>query len=176
MFQRDPIDRQVIELTKELLGAESVLFDPHEVSLRGVYNDELSLYRAKKNWATILETNFLLEHEYDYSISRKVESDEGIYTLRCHFLTACGRYAFWRLTNDQAPEAQYLIETAHIPNAESRIDDFKGAPDMRPIYDYLDDSIADSKDNLSTKYSGLTKVSAVIGQLMRRILSKDKKS
>ena len=56
--------------------------------------------------------------------------EEGVFTLQCEFVSACGRYAFWRLTNNQAPEAQYLIETAHIPNAELREAEFHAASDL----------------------------------------------
>ncbi len=41
--------------------------------------------------------------------------------------------SFWRLTNQQAPEAQYEIETAHIPDSASRHSDFISAPDMQPL-------------------------------------------
>jgi hypothetical protein len=46
-----------------------------------------------------------------------------LYKVRCDFQTACGRYAFWRLTHHQAPEVQFLLETAHLPYVG--IDDFE---------------------------------------------------
>ena len=109
-------------------------FDSEAVSLYGIYKDELSMFRAKKSWTEILESNFLLETNYDYNLNKICSPDKSNYVLQCSFLTACGRYAFWRLTNDQAPEAQYLIETAHIPNCDFTSDMFISAPDLSPLY------------------------------------------
>lgn len=110
-----------------------VFFDPEEATLEGTYLDELSAFRAKRVWTETLETNFLLQPTLDFSF--KVESDveSRKFVLRCDFSTACGRYAFWRLTRNQAPEAQYLIETAHIPQCESRHEDMLVAPDLKPV-------------------------------------------
>jgi len=151
---------QVIELTRELPISEAVHFDCEGVTLLGTYQDELSLHRAKKNWTNILESNFLLEPEYDYSLSHSSLLKEGNFALQCHFLTACGRYAFWRLTNDQAPEAQYMIETAHIPNAELRELEFSMAPDMSPI-----NSVAPLERNVP-KSRGFSHVRDIVGKLL----------
>lgn len=122
---------QLIELTREF--DDGVKFDLDAVSLFGIYRDELSLFRAKRNWCEILESNFLLEPGYDYNLNKVSAEDRSNFVLHCSFLTACGRYAFWRLTNDQAPEAQYLIETAHIPNSDSASEMFITAPDLSPL-------------------------------------------
>jgi hypothetical protein len=53
--------------------------------------------------------------------------------LTCEFSTACGRYAFWRLTNSQSPESQYLIETAHIPSGLGEQDATVAAPDLMQV-------------------------------------------
>jgi hypothetical protein len=92
-----------------------VCFDPEEAVLEGVYTDELSAHRAKKGWAKALENTFLLTQGYDFVASIQPFSEQKRFVLKCEFSTACGRYAFWRLTHAQAPDAQYLIETAHIP-------------------------------------------------------------
>jgi hypothetical protein len=95
-----------------------VAFDPDLVVIQGVYSDELSAYRAKKVWIEALESHFLLENESDYllAVSRQKEEDrDANFHLRCKFTSACARYAFWRITNGQAPEAEYVLETAHIP-------------------------------------------------------------
>jgi hypothetical protein len=126
---------QLIELTDEFQWTEGVSFDPDHITLEGVYTDQLSAYRAKKVWLETLETNFLLEPGHDFNLSIASRVDEHRFALRCEFLTACARYAFWRLTNHQAPEAQYVIETAHIPNAELRQDDFLQAPDLRSVHE-----------------------------------------
>lgn len=112
---------------------DGVTFNPDQVTLQGIYSDELSAHRAKKTWIETLEGAFILENRTDIDLAIR-DTDAG-YLLECHFLTACARYAFWRLTNNQAPEAQYIIETAHIPLCESRHEEIMTAPDMRSIYD-----------------------------------------
>ncbi len=131
-MHQDSNNIQVIELTKEIQNG--VRFDSEAVTLFGIYKDELSLFRAKKSWTEILESNFLLEPSYDYTLNKIARLSENSFILQCSFLTACGRYAFWRLTNDQAPEAQYLIETAHIPSSDFASDMFISAPDLTPLY------------------------------------------
>lgn len=98
-------------------------YDSDRLTLSGVYLDEITAYRARKRWIEALEINFLLEERHDFSI--KVRSSHGgkLYKVRCDFQTACGRYAFWRLTHHQAPEVQFLLETAHLPHVG--MDDFE---------------------------------------------------
>ncbi|MCO6432283.1 MAG: hypothetical protein J5J00_15625 [Deltaproteobacteria bacterium] len=120
-------------MTREISDFHGVRFDATRVCLTGTYADELSLFRAKRSWSEILEDNFLLEKNYDYEFTYHCDTERLNFILNCEFVTSCGRYAFWRLTNNQAPEAQYLIETAHIPNAELRHDEFLSAPDLEPV-------------------------------------------
>ncbi|MBN8549296.1 MAG: hypothetical protein J0M12_08285 [Deltaproteobacteria bacterium] len=128
-------DPQVIELKDEFQWSEGVSFDPEHITLEGAYTDQLSAYRARKVWLETFETNFLLEPEHDFSLKVCSSFEDNKFALKCQFLTACARYAFWRLTNNQAPEAQYIIETAHIPNAELRHDDFLQAPDLKSVHE-----------------------------------------
>lgn len=129
-MRQDQADFQLGEFTEDYLLSEGVTFDPQETSLQGSYVDELSAYRARKGWAEALEAHFLLDAEQDFQTEVKSDLDRNVFTLNCYFHSACARYAFWRLTNNQAPEAQYLIETAHIPQCEAHLDDFIRAPDM----------------------------------------------
>ena len=92
-----------------------VFFDPEQVILYGEYSDEISAYRARRVWVEALEMNFFLDPSFDFELVMAAPDADGPYLLSCDFHSACARYAFWRLTNSQAPEAQYLIETAHIP-------------------------------------------------------------
>jgi hypothetical protein len=121
---------EVIELTEEIPFSSGVAFDAGNLTLKGLYRDEISAHRAKRSWLTALENTFLLDRDTDFSIAVKQVSDEGHFGLTCEFVTACARYAFWRLTNHQAPEAQYLIETGHIPRCESKQLEIATAPDM----------------------------------------------
>lgn len=128
-------DSQVIELKDEFQWSEGVSFDPEHITLEGAYTDQLSAYRARKVWLETFESNFLLEAGHDFSLSVCSSFEDNKFALKCQFLTACARYAFWRLTNNQAPEAQYIIETAHIPNAELRHDDFLQVPDLKSVHE-----------------------------------------
>ena len=129
---------QIIELTEEIPLYTGVSFNAGNLTLNGVYRDELSAHRAKRVWIATLENTFLLERAADFAVNIRGESEADQYTLTCEFISACARYAFWRLTNNQAPEAQYLIETGHIPQAESRHEDFLSAPDLAPEPSILD--------------------------------------
>ncbi len=124
---------QVSEITGDLPFVQGVCFDPDGISLQGLYGDELSLFRARRIWSETLERTFLLEKKRDFEFQINKDYDSNRFGLKCTFVSACGRYAFWRLTNNQAPEAQYEIETAHIPDSLSRHDDFVTAPDLRPV-------------------------------------------
>jgi len=129
-----PIDMtQLLETDIYSTATSGVCFDPELIVLQGVYLDELSLFRAKRVWQKILETCFLLELKRDFQFECTRDYSRNYFLLRCTFISACGRYAFWRLTNHQAPEAQYEIETAHIPDSLSRHEDFVNAPDMKPV-------------------------------------------
>lgn len=128
---KDGTESQVVELIEEFTHSEGVCFDPEHITLEGLYADQVSAYRARRVWEETLSQSFLLEPKHDFVLRVKAVGAEPRFALRCEFLTACARYAFWRLTNNQAPEAQYIIETAHIPQAESRQDDFWSAPDLK---------------------------------------------
>lgn len=122
---------QVVNLTDEFISRECVSFDPEALALEGNYNDELSAHRAKRSWTSVLETTFLLDKGHDFKLRVASPEQNQSFLLRCEFTTACGRYAFWRLTNNQAPEAQYQIETAHIPNAEAHALNLLHAADLQ---------------------------------------------
>jgi len=126
---------QPIELTHNVSIDLGVCFDPDNVILQGIYQDELSAYRAKRRWEETFSSHFLLDSEQDFNLEVKGNLHEGKFILTCRFLTACGRYAFWRITNNQAPETQYIIETAHIPVCSSRHEDILCAPDLHSIYE-----------------------------------------
>lgn len=124
-----------IELTREISFPGDISFDTDKICLQGRYGDQLSLHRARKIWNETLESCFLLEGGHDFQISLRSNHQEGDYVMNCVFVSACGRYAFWRLTNQQAPEAQYMLETAHIPNSDINTDQYLAASDMRSVLD-----------------------------------------
>jgi hypothetical protein len=126
-------DSQVAEVTPEIPRNTCVCFDPENVRLEGFYGDQISAYRARRMWVEALERCFLLDLGHDFEVTVHSDLPNSRFKLRCEFVTACARYAFWRLTNQQAPEAQYLIETGHIPRCESHYEEFTSAPDLKPL-------------------------------------------
>jgi hypothetical protein len=157
MSQGSPHIDQLATQTETFQG---VCFDPDNVVLEGIYSDEISAHRAKRRWVTTLEGCFLLDKGLDYEISVASNTEIRSFRLSCRFISACARYAFWRLTNSQAPEAQYIIETAHIPECESRIMDFASAPDMTHI--------SQLEANLEQHFGNVESV----GTILKRILNK----
>jgi hypothetical protein len=93
-------------LAKEKAG---LIYDADGVTLLGKYGDELTAHRSKKQWVEVLNSYFLLELERDYDIFVESNIDTNYFVLNCVFSSACGRYAFWRLINQQAPEAEELL-------------------------------------------------------------------
>lgn len=101
----------------ELAKRSGLIFDAEGVTLIARCNDELSAYRAKKNWVLVLKSYFLLELERDYELSVLASPEQGYFTVSCFFISACGRYAFWRLINDQAPEAELKLGALQTSNS-----------------------------------------------------------
>ncbi len=92
-----------IDLSQFKMG---LIFDADNVSLFGKYEDELSAWRAKETWKEVLHDYFLLEPERDYEITIVSDLTTLTFCIKTEFSSACGRYAFWRLINHQAPEAE----------------------------------------------------------------------
>ena len=92
-----------LDLSKHKPG---LVYDAESVSLLGKYTDELSAHRGKRLWMETLSNYFLLELERDYELYVESCVNNRSYVLCCEFNSACGRYAFWRLINQQAPEAE----------------------------------------------------------------------
>jgi hypothetical protein len=112
MYQSELEESIAVTETPEGLG---LWYDAERLILEGAYLDEITAYRARRRWIQTFETNFLLEGEHDFRLKVVFEDESGRFFVRCTFMTACGRYAFWRLTHHQAPEVQFLLETAHLP-------------------------------------------------------------
>lgn len=168
-MQYEQLDLRPIEALGDIAFSSDISFDPDEISLRGVYADQLSAYRAKKIWVETLESCFLLAHGQDFTVGVRSSLEKSEFNLTCQFDSACARYAFWRLTNHQAPEAQYLIETAHIPASNSRHEDFLFAPDMRSaIEQSLDPAREKTGPNIQKK-SVLTRLNQTLSRLLKRL-------
>ena len=85
---------------------EGLIYDAEEVTLAAKYCDEMAAHRSKKYWVEILDAYFLLEPERDFKLMISSNSASADHMVNCVFTSACGRYAFWRLVNQQAPEAE----------------------------------------------------------------------
>jgi hypothetical protein len=96
-------------------------YDADSVMLIGKYNDELSAHRGKKQWVEVLNSYFLLEPDRDYEMWVTSSAGDGYFAISCCFLSACGRYAFWRLVNQQAPEAEAKLGSTMGPNLKRQI-------------------------------------------------------
>lgn len=92
-----------------------LVFDAEGVTLIARCTDELTAYRAKKTWKEVFAGYFLLEPGRDYEMSVLASAENNYFVLNCFFISACGRYAFWRLINDQAPEAE--LKLSHCQGA-----------------------------------------------------------
>ncbi len=98
--------------TETVKSRRGLIFDAEGVNLTGQFNDELGVYRARKLWIQTLNNYFLLERERDYDMEIAADTEHGAWKLNCTFNSACGRYAFWRLVNHQAPEAELRLSGA----------------------------------------------------------------
>ncbi len=132
-MQKSELEATVIALMAGVEFRGEVFFDPDIIMLEGRYSDELSAHRARRSWVKIFEASFLLEPEHDFLLTVSLMTDEDGFALRCSFVSACGRYAFWRLTHGQAQDAQYLLETAHVPSSLHNSAMLVGAPDLRRV-------------------------------------------
>jgi hypothetical protein len=97
-----------------------LLFDADGVTLIARLKDELSAYRMRKTWKEVLAGYFLLEQERDYEMSIVCVPEHDYFVLNCFFISACGRYAFWRLMNDQAPEAELKLSIINKKTSKSK--------------------------------------------------------
>jgi hypothetical protein len=85
---------------------EGLIYDADSVILAGKHADELSAHRARREWRSILSSFFLLDEGRDYELWVRSDASARYFVVHCCFVSACGRYAFWRLVNQQAPEAE----------------------------------------------------------------------
>jgi len=114
-------------------------YDPDRLIIEGVYCDEVTAYRARKRWIEALKMHFLLEEGLDFALRVKLLRGERHFKVQCSFISACGRYAFWRLTHHQALEVQCVLETAHLPrplcalSVESLLDEIDLPSEMSPV-------------------------------------------
>jgi len=98
------------------IGKPGLIFDADSVTLLGKFTDEFSAHRAKKQWMETFAHHFLLEKSRDYQTEVGNIEATDYFFLRCTFESACGRYAFWRLVNHQASEAEKKLIAPNLVN------------------------------------------------------------
>ena len=96
-----------------------LVFDADTITLSGKFLDELSAYRARKRWKELFASYFLLENDRDFEMSVKPSQSGAHHLLVCSFCSACGRYAFWRMINKQAPDAEARLYAPNMINETS---------------------------------------------------------
>lgn len=163
-----------LSLSESRRGKPSIVFDAASVALLGKFSDELSAYRTRKKWFDVLHSYFLLEQERDYEMNVECSHDENKYVLTCGFTSACGRYAFWRLINHQAPDAEvklcHTVATATI--GEERVAVIRAHSDRTTVSNerfpwIMTGTSPDTKE----KRTGTPKrISAIIDKLLGTLL------
>ena len=94
----------------------TITYNTDNISIISQFGDEMSVYRCRRTWTEILSNHFLLEKDRDFKMS--ISASESPFILTCEFNSACGRYAFWRLINQQAPEAENKLINSGYPGSE----------------------------------------------------------
>ncbi|HMO01419.1 MAG TPA: hypothetical protein PKD37_04670 [Oligoflexia bacterium] len=94
-------------------ACKAIYFSKENLTIFAKYQDEISAYRARRKWLKTLDEYFFLDDASDFILQQARSSGEDEYYLICQFVSPAARYAFFRLVNLQALEAQYQLETAH---------------------------------------------------------------
>ncbi|MCB0325707.1 MAG: hypothetical protein KDD69_19130 [Bdellovibrionales bacterium] len=133
-----------LDMSKQKAG---LIYDADGVTLLGKYADELSAHRAKRQWAEVLSSYFLLEKERDYDMWVVSDIGNGYFVRSCCFVSACWRYAFWRLINHQAPEAEQRLGGGSTETPAKRLlgSVKTGEEDKRWVFSALNDQIDENE-------------------------------
>lgn len=89
---------------EKVLSLSRLVYKLEDFMIYRVFRDEVSAYRARRLWPRIFGEHMLLDVGRDYRI-RVMRADNG-WAAVCECTSACGRYAFTRLANAQAPECE----------------------------------------------------------------------
>ena len=130
-------------------------YDADGITLIDHYSDELAAYRSRRSWIDVLHSHFLLERDRDYEIWVTPTDDETGYLLSCCFVSACGRYAFWRLINHQAPEAESKL-TENAGASKSGVRGFFSGTHKKPRW--VDSAVEDQLRSNETNESLLRRI------------------
>lgn len=77
-----------------------ITVDLSNFSIESKFCDEVTRFKTKKGWRTILETLFLLDEKEDFVIESFNDPDKCFYFLKLSFISQVGKYSFFRLTSN----------------------------------------------------------------------------
>lgn len=126
-----------------------LIYDADGIALLGKYTDELSAHRAKKHWVDVLNSYFLLEKDRDYELWVTTSLQESYFVLNCSFISACGRYTFWRLINHQAPEAERKLGSSFDSATIRRMNSEDEEDGGTWVFSALDQQIDESQHSIT---------------------------
>ncbi len=96
-----------------MIGPCLLNIDLNNFSIEARYDDELSRYRAKKRWESLLKDIYLLEPSTDFSIKSFSDPDRCFYYLKCAFKTQVGKFILQRMCAELNSPAIKTLKVAH---------------------------------------------------------------
>jgi hypothetical protein len=88
--------------SSKLIGC--LLLNTEEFTIETPLRDEITIFRARKQWRMLLKEQMMLEENRDFKLVTLRLGAGNVVSLHCMFQTSFGRYAFWRLASMQANE------------------------------------------------------------------------
>ena len=76
--------------------------------LSSTFETEFSAFSARRLWINLFLKYFSLEKDKDYNLcvnNEHIDNTE-IFELNCEFISPNGKYAFWKLLNKKAIQAE----------------------------------------------------------------------
>ena len=77
-------------------------------ALSSTFDTEFTAFSVRRLWINLFQKYFSLEKDIDYNLHVNKEDDGGDekYNLNCEFTSPNGKYAFWKLINKKAIQAE----------------------------------------------------------------------
>ena len=77
-------------------------------ALSSTFDSEFTAYSARRHWINLFYKYFALEKDKDYilCVDKEDTSHGEKYELNCEFISPNGKYAFWKLLNKKAIQAE----------------------------------------------------------------------
>ena len=77
-------------------------------ALSSTFDAEFTAFSVRRLWINLFQKYFSLEKDKDYNLYVNKESlgHNEMYELNCEFISPNGKYAFWKLLNKKALQAE----------------------------------------------------------------------